>query len=214
MAVTALPLTELRAKRAKEIVDVIPDMPTYSTRQCRSLLTTLRGADLSAEEFQYSAEGLLIKSIDVAMASSQVRLLPAPLCPRATCPEGTQMSMSLMAAPDGTTTVMKVFCNKNPLSPGTAKQICHGAPQLWDYKRASNSDLMRKAITHMVLHAKGHHWLHMTLRQRMQRAGSGELSTASSSGHDKNKWNPSPEQLKAGIAYINYTHVHTLVTCS
>ena len=201
-----LPVVCAKNKRMKEFVDIIPDMPVLTKRQYQQCLSEIIASDLSPEQLTYTPLALLAKCVDHALAANKIDKLPWPLRPEITLPEGTHMSISLVNMTNGSVTVVKSFYNNIPLTLGVAKQICVNFPQIWDYKRAANSDMFRKAVAHMLANTNGQHWLYQAIRLQPRRSDSGSLSQpfSSNSERQKKEWNPTSAQLKAGIEYINF----------
>ena len=199
-----LPFVPLTNKRAKEIFEVFPNMPTFTRHQCRQCLTEVLGWEPSLDMCSGTEEDLLVKVIGKALETKNINNLPSPLAPRRPLPEGTTMNISLIKTASGSVTLLKSYYNVNPMTLGQAKAICTTTPLLLDYSRSTNTDIMRRAIVHMLTSATGHHWSHQVLIPKMRRTGSSDAIDVGRGSKTRNEWEPTPAQLKAGIHYINF----------
>ena len=200
----ALPVIDMKAKRAKEFVDIIPGMPGISLGLCQTSLAAVLDRDLTEEELALDSEKAMWTLVDHALRLKAFSKLPAPLQPKSGLPEGTVMGISLVKEAGGRWTVVKTFYNREPMTVGTIKGICIDTPKVWDYKRCTNSDTFRKAVVHMLLGSGGHHWLYLVTRPKLQGQGQDGAEIDGNPGSKGKKWNVSAEQLKSGIAYINF----------
>ena len=66
-----------------------------------------------------------------------------------------------------------------------------------NYKIASSSDLVKCSFLVMLSHIQGEQWLTQSLGQKLTRA------SKSASEKDPASWDPTPDELREGIDYIN-----------
>ena len=94
-------------------------------------------------------------------------------------------------------TVLNFFHSTIALPWGVVKVFCGHEPMVLNYKIASNSDLVKCSFLVMLSHIQGEQWLTQSLGQKLTRA------SKSASEKDPASWDPTPEELREGIDYIN-----------
>ena len=94
-------------------------------------------------------------------------------------------------------TVLNFFHSTIALPWGVVKVFCGHEPMVLNYKIASNSDLVKCSFLVMRSHIQGEQWLTQSLGQKLTRA------SKSASEKDPASWDPTPEELREGIDYIN-----------
>ena len=205
----AIPISDLRGKRFKEVIDMSIDVAQLTLAECKKSFSAMQ-TDMQFPE-DATVESLLVQAINIAMVTRKYDCLPVALRPKRTLGEDINVGISVFQQSNGNMTVMKCFVGGTALTVGQAKAICHGSPKTWDYKRCANSDAFRKAVVHLVQSCNDHHWQLVVLKEKLKRgtsasvgAASGEYGKLGGRPKTREEWTPAADELKAGIHYINF----------
>ena len=112
---------------------------------------------------------------------------------------GDQCKLQLVIWPNqdnDTYTVLKFFHSKVPVPIGLAKAFCAQEVKVLNYASCDNSDLLKKAFLHLLFRIPGEMWMTQSLGQK-------SITKVKANSDGDMKWDPSPEELKAGIEHIN-----------
>ena len=92
--------------------------------------------------------------------------------------------------------VLQFFHSSISLPWDVVRLFCRDKPMLLNYKIATNSDLVKCAFLVMLKGIEGDHWMKQSLGTKLVRS-------KSTSEKDASSWDPSPEELREGIDFIN-----------
>ncbi|CAE7406745.1 unnamed protein product [Symbiodinium natans] len=92
--------------------------------------------------------------------------------------------------------VLQFFHSSISLPWGVVRLFCRDKPMLLNYKIATNSDLVKCACLVMLKGIEGDRWMKQSLGTKLVRS-------KSTSEKDASSWDPSPEELREGIDFIN-----------
>lgn len=123
--------------------------------------------------------------------------LPNSVRPRDALGTSCHLQLVLHQHPDGSCTALKFFHSKVSIPMGLARTLCEDQVLVIDYSLAKNSDAVKKAFLYMLSQISGHHWMTQVLRQK-QIPKEQRLP-----GDSEKAWNPTEEELRSGINYIN-----------
>ena len=93
--------------------------------------------------------------------------------------------------------VLKLFHVSVPIAWGVVRVFCNNQPKVINYKVANNSDRVKCAFLYMLKNITGEQWLTQSLGQKAL------TKALKSSDRDANSWDPSPDELREGIEFIN-----------
>ena len=95
-----------------------------------------------------------------------------------------------------TYTVLKFFHSRVPVPLGLAKAFCAQEVKVLNYSVSDNSDLLKKAFLYLLSRIPGEMWMTQALGQK-------SITKVKTNSDGEMKWDPSPEELRAGIEHIN-----------
>ena len=140
-----------------------------------------------------------VKGIQDAFVDGKLDIatLPAIVRPRDALGEACRLQLVVEQTSDGAWHALKFFHSTVDIPFGLVRTLCEDAPQVINYKVASNSHLVKMAFLKMVSAIQGHQWLTQSLQDKPLRGAGGKIPGAD------NKWDPTEEELRDGIAFIN-----------
>ena len=140
-----------------------------------------------------------LQSIKDAFAEGQLRIstLPVSVRPRTARADSCRLQLVVEETADGQLQALKFFHSTVDIPWGLVRTLCEDSPRMINYRVASNSHLVKMAFLKMLGAIRGHQWLTQGLQEKLGRGGPGRVPGA------ENKWDPTEEDLRAGMTYIN-----------
>ena len=130
------------------------------------------------------------------MNSENPRLidLPANIRPRDALGEACHLQLVIDSSSNK---VLKFFHASVPIAWGVVRVFCNNHAKVINYKLASSSDRVKCAFVYMLNNITGEQWMTQSLGQKVL------TKTSKCSDKDQNSWDPSPDELREGINFIN-----------
>lgn len=155
------------------------------------------------KEFFHIVEGVSAADCDVIRNvynsdPPKVNELPDSVRPRDALGDSCVLQMAISPEQDGKYTVLKFFHSSAFIPLGLAKAFCAQKVSVINYQVANNNDHVKCAFLYMLNRIQGEQWLTQSLVNKV----SAKAMKKDDSGDGKN-WQPSDDELRAGIAYIN-----------
>ena len=155
------------------------------------------------KEFFHIVEGVSAADCDLICNiynsdPPKVNELPDSVRPRDALGDSCVLQMAISPEQDGTYTVLKFFHSTAFIPLGLAKAFCAQKVSVINYQVANNNDHVKCAFLYILQRLQGEQWLTQSLMNKM----SAKAMKKDDSGDGKN-WEPSDDELRAGIAYIN-----------
>ena len=103
----AIPISDLRGKRFKEVIDMSIDVAQLTLAECKKSFSAMQ-TDMQFPE-DATVESLLVQAINIAMVTRKYDCLPVALRPKRTLGEDINVGISVFQQSNGNMTVMKCF---------------------------------------------------------------------------------------------------------
>ena len=155
------------------------------------------------KEFFHIVEGVSAADCDLIRNiynsdPPKVNELPDSVRPRDALGDSCVLQLAISPEQDGTYTVLKFFHSTAFIPLGLAKAFCAQKVSVINYQVANNNDHVKCAFLYILQRLQGEQWLTQSLMNKV----SAKAMKKDDSGDGKN-WEPSDDELRAGIAYIN-----------
>ena len=154
------------------------------------------------KEFFHLVEGISSEDCEAIRKSfntdpPNIGQLPASVRPRDALGDSCTMQIAISPEEGGTFTVLKFFHSSVFIPLGLAKAFCGQKVLVINYQVANNSDHVKCAFLYMLQRIPGEQWLTQSLVNKVS-----AKAIKKDDGDGKN-WEPTEDELRAGIAYIN-----------
>lgn len=130
-----------------------------------------------------------VGNVIATLGSGKAEELPGPLRPEQSLPNGAKMQLIFQATPSGSYKVVRSIWFSKPLQSPQAAALVAGSAYVPVFRRGPWA--WKKAIQFLLERLPGKHILWNSLQKK-------DSETA-----ERNKWNPTKDELKAGIEYVN-----------
>ena len=179
---------------AKFVLDDLPLVAPApgSKKSFKEFFQIVRNISLADQQAIHAAMS------QAAASKSAPRFPDLPPCvrPGDSLGDSCSLQIALHYGDDGSCSALKFYHSKVNIPLGLAKTLCDEQVLVINYGIAKNSDSVKKAFLHMLSDVKGEQWLCQVLRSKQIRPPRAE-------GDLDRSWNPTEEELRTGIGYIN-----------
>ncbi|CAJ1368555.1 unnamed protein product, partial [Effrenium voratum] len=150
--------------------------------------------NVSAED-----QAAIRSAMSAAVASrSTPRLpdLPISVRPKDALGDAIRLQITLHHRADGSCSVLKFYHSKVNIPIGLAKTLCDNHILVIDYNIAQ-TDTVRKCFLYVLSDVSGEQWTAQVLKPKQVKPSRADGDS------DKSSWNPSGDELRTGINFIN-----------